>query len=59
MVALHEHPREPHSSPDCSIPWSLARSMTLYLWHLTAMFIVIGIVTLAYNVDIPQGWSLT
>lgn len=33
--------------------------MTLYLWHLTAMFIVIGIVTVAYNVDIPQGWSLT
>lgn len=23
------------------------------------MFIVIGIVTVAYNVDLPQGWSLT
>ena len=33
--------------------------MTLYLWHLSAMFIVIGVILLAGNADLPRGWSLT
>ena len=41
------------------ITWISARSMTLYLWHLSAMFIVIGVILLAGNADLPRGWSLT
>ncbi|SDD57314.1 Acyltransferase family protein [Sanguibacter gelidistatuariae] len=39
--------------------WISARSMTLYLWHLTAMFAVVGVVVLGANLDLPEGWSGT
>lgn len=37
--------------------WISARSMTLYLWHLTAMFVVVGLVVVVANIDLPQGWT--
>lgn len=39
------------------VAWLSARSMTVYLWHLTAMFFVIGAVTVFGNVDMPVGWT--
>ncbi|GAA4426943.1 acyltransferase [Georgenia halophila] len=37
---------------------TLARhSMTIYLWHLTAMFAVVGVALLALDVTLPEPWS--
>lgn len=33
------------------------RSMTVYLWHLTAMFAVIGIALLGAGMSLPEPWS--
>lgn len=41
------------------VAWLSARSMTVYLWHLTAMFVVVGVVTVGAAVDLPVGWSAT
>lgn len=40
-----------------AVGWLSARSMTVYLWHLTAMFVVVGVVTVGAAVDLPVGWS--
>ncbi|WP_169310130.1 acyltransferase family protein [Sanguibacter keddieii] len=40
-----------------AVGWLSARSMTVYLWHLTAMFVVVGVVTVGAAVDLPAGWS--
>lgn len=40
-----------------AVGWLSARSMTVYLWHLTAMFVVVGVVTVFANVDLPVGWT--
>jgi hypothetical protein len=34
-----------------------ARSMTLYLWHLTAMFVLIGAVLFGLQRRLPAAWS--
>jgi peptidoglycan/LPS O-acetylase OafA/YrhL len=34
------------------------RSMTLYLWHLTAMFTVVGVVLLGIGERLPTPWSV-
>lgn len=34
-----------------------ARSMTLYLWHLTAMFVLIGAVLFGLHRQLPEAWS--
>lgn len=39
------------------VSWVAARSMTLYLWHLTAMFVVIGVVLLGVGSPLPVAWS--
>lgn len=39
------------------VAWVSARSMTLYLWHLTAMFAVAGVVMLAMHERLPVPWS--
>jgi hypothetical protein len=33
------------------------RSMTVYLWHLTAMFVVVGAVLLGLDQRLPAAWS--
>ncbi|WP_321575385.1 acyltransferase family protein [Oerskovia douganii] len=39
------------------VTWVAARSMTLYLWHLTAMFVVLGVVLLGLGTPLPASWS--
>ena len=39
------------------VTWVSARSMTLYLWHLTAMFAVAGVVMLGMHERLPVPWS--
>jgi hypothetical protein len=39
------------------VAWVSARSMTLYLWHLTAMFAVAGVVMLGMHERLPVPWS--
>ncbi|MGC5167053.1 acyltransferase family protein [Luteimicrobium sp. DT211] len=39
------------------VAWVSARSMTLYLWHLTAMFTVAGVVMLGMHEHLPVPWS--
>ncbi|MHA7134564.1 acyltransferase family protein [Oerskovia turbata] len=39
------------------VTWVAARSMSLYLWHLTAMFVVIGVVLLGLGTPLPASWS--
>ncbi|GAA4204548.1 acyltransferase family protein [Actinocatenispora rupis] len=34
-----------------------ARSMTLYLWHLTAMFVVVGVVLFGLHRALPAAWT--
>jgi len=34
-----------------------ARSMTLYLWHLTAMFVLVGTVLFGLHRQLPAAWS--
>lgn len=33
------------------------RSMTVYLWHLTAMFVVVGVVLLGLGQRLPEAWG--
>lgn len=40
-----------------AVAWLSVRSMTVYLWHLTAMFVVVGVVTVGAHVDLPEGWT--
>lgn len=37
--------------------WVGARSMTLYLWHLPAMFVVVGVVLLGAGAHLPEPWG--
>ncbi|GAA3212953.1 acyltransferase family protein [Oerskovia jenensis] len=39
------------------VTWVAGRSMTLYLWHLTAMFVVLGVVLLGLGTPLPASWS--
>ncbi|MFF3063274.1 acyltransferase family protein [Oerskovia sp. NPDC057915] len=39
------------------VGWVAGRSMTLYLWHLTAMFVVLGVVLLGLGTPLPASWS--
>ncbi|MFJ2300164.1 acyltransferase family protein [Oerskovia paurometabola] len=39
------------------VAWVAGRSMTLYLWHLTAMFVVLGVVLLGLGTPLPASWS--
>ena len=39
------------------VRWAGARSMGLYLWHLTAMFAVSGVVLLGTGQALPQPWT--
>lgn len=39
------------------VRWAGARSMGLYLWHLTAMFAVSGVVLLGVGVPLPEPWT--
>ena len=41
-----------------AVDWISARSMTLYLWHLTAMFAVVGVVLLGFGFALPEAWSV-
>lgn len=40
-----------------AVTWVSARSMTLYLWHLTAMFTVVGVALLGFGLEIPAAWT--
>lgn len=37
--------------------WAGARSMGLYLWHLTAMFTVVGLVLIGTGHPLPEPWT--
>lgn len=39
------------------VGWVGARSMGLYLWHLTAMFVVAGVVLLGVGEVLPKPWT--
>lgn len=39
------------------VTWVNARSMGLYLWHLTAMFVVAGVVLLGIGQALPEPWT--
>ncbi|HEY0188802.1 MAG TPA: acyltransferase family protein [Cellulomonas sp.] len=39
------------------VAWVDARSMGLYLWHLTAMFLVCGLVLLGAGRAVPEPWT--
>jgi len=39
------------------VRWAGARSMGLYLWHLTAMFAVAGVVLLGVGEALPEPWT--
>jgi peptidoglycan/LPS O-acetylase OafA/YrhL len=39
------------------VRWAGARSMGLYLWHLTAMFAVSGVVLLGVGETLPEPWT--
>lgn len=52
LVALAETPWVSRG-----VTWLSARSMTVYLWHLTAMFVVVGVMTVGAHVDLPEGWT--
>lgn len=39
------------------VAWLSRRSMTVYLWHLTAMFIVVGLVMVLGGEPLPAPWS--
>lgn len=40
-----------------TVRWLSQRSMTVYLWHLTAMFAVVGAVLLGLGQSLPEPWS--
>ncbi|WP_016700927.1 acyltransferase family protein, partial [Actinoalloteichus spitiensis] len=39
------------------VGWIGRHSMTLYLWHLTAMFLVIGVALFALDLRLADSWS--
>jgi peptidoglycan/LPS O-acetylase OafA/YrhL len=39
------------------VRWVGSRSMGLYLWHLTAMFVVAGVVLLGVGEVLPEPWT--
>jgi len=39
------------------VSWVAARSMTLYLWHLTAMIAVVGVTVVGAGLVLPGSWS--
>lgn len=39
------------------VAWLARRSMTVYLWHLTAMFVVVGLVMVLGGEPLPAPWS--
>ena len=41
-----------------AVAWVSTRSMTLYLWHLTAMFTVIGVGLLGLGLTVPAAGTL-
>lgn len=41
-----------------AVAWLSVRSMTLYLWHLTAMFAVVGVVLIGFGAPLPEAWSV-
>jgi len=41
-----------------ALAWVSARSMTIYLWHLTAMFTVIGVGLLGLGLTVPAAGTL-
>src|SRR5699024_4405337 len=40
-----------------AVAWVSERSMTIYVWHLTAMFAVLGLGILALGLEVPTAWS--
>ena len=40
-----------------AVAWVAERSMTLYLWHLTAMIAVVGVVVVGMHAVLPEAWS--
>jgi len=42
---------------DRAVRWLAARSMTVYLWHLTAMVVVVGVVVVGAGATLPTAWS--
>lgn len=39
------------------IAWLARHSMTVYLWHLSAMFAVVGVVLLGFDERLPVPWT--
>ena len=39
------------------VAWVSERSMTLYLWHLTAMIVVVGVAVVGAGLVLPGSWS--
>lgn len=39
------------------VRWTNAHSMGLYLWHLTAMFAVVGLVLIVVGQELPTPWT--
>ncbi|WP_263119023.1 acyltransferase [Cellulomonas sp. RIT-PI-Y] len=39
------------------VAWANARSMGLYLWHLTAMFLLTGLVLFGFRLSVPEPWT--
>ncbi|QGH69705.1 acyltransferase family protein [Pseudactinotalea sp. HY158] len=39
------------------VGWVSARSMTIYVWHLSAMFVVLGVGLLGLGLEVPPAWS--
>lgn len=40
------------------VAWLAGRSMTVYLWHLTAMFTVVGLDLLVLHEHLPEPWGV-
>ncbi|BDO42982.1 acyltransferase family protein [Cellulomonas sp. NTE-D12] len=40
------------------VAWLAGRSMTVYLWHLTAMFTVVGLDLLVLHERLPEPWGV-
>ncbi|WP_018348437.1 acyltransferase family protein [Longispora albida] len=49
--------------PERPVAWLQRHSMTVYLWHLTAAFLVFGVLLLGFGARLPEpgtaGWWLT
>ncbi|MBN9328078.1 MAG: hypothetical protein J0I87_14335, partial [Cellulomonas sp.] len=40
------------------VAWLAGRSVTVYLWHLTAMFTVVGLDLLVLHERLPEPWGV-